>query len=140
MNGQSGATLSLAKQEFVSMLSRLSPGESRDFLDWIIEQHPALGSDEMTPQDVQGSLSNKFQQCVNAEQSLQSIIEDLRGRLPLSGVCGSEMMFRPEIGQVFNPYAKLRLLLVMCSWQECMEGRNRYSGTAYISSRNYPPP
>ena len=99
MNDQTGTSLSLAKQEFISLLSRLSPGESKDFCDWIIEQHSSFGSDE-TSHDMQDSLSNVFQHCVNAEQSLQSIIEDLRGRLPLSGICGSEIMFRPEIGQV----------------------------------------
>ena len=99
MNDQPSECLGHAKQAFISLLSKLSPGESKDFLDWIIEQHSSLKSDE-TSNDVQGSLSNAFQQCVHAEESLQSIIEDLRGRVPLSGVCGSEIMFKPEIGQV----------------------------------------
>ena len=100
MNDQPIESLGHAKQEFVSLLARLSPGESKDFFDWIIEQHSSLRNDE-TSHDVQGcQLSNAFQQCVNAEESLQSIIEDLRGRLPLSGICGSEMMFKPEIDQV----------------------------------------
>ena len=90
----------MAKQEFVSLLSRLSAGEGKDFLDWIIEQHLSLRSDEMSHKMDQGSLSNAFQECVQAEESLQHIIQDLRGQLPPSGICGSEVMFRPEIGEV----------------------------------------
>jgi hypothetical protein len=96
---QPSTSLGHAKQEFVSLLSELPAGESKDFLDWIIEQHSSLRSDEMS-QDVQGSLPSAFQQCVHAEESLQSIIEDLRGRFPVSGICSSEVMFKPEIGQV----------------------------------------
>ena len=99
MSDQPRTSIGHAKQEFVSLLAKLSPGESKDLFDWIIEQHSSLRSDEMS-QDVQGSVSSAFQQLVNAEESLQSIIEDLRGRFPLSGVCSSEIMFKPEIGQV----------------------------------------
>ena len=98
MNDQPCTSLGQAKQEFVSLLSKLSPDETKDLFDWIIEQHSSLRSDEMS-QDVQGSVSSAFQQCVNAEESLQSIIEDLRGQFPLSGVCSSEIIFKPEIGQ-----------------------------------------
>lgn len=100
-NQTSSATLSIAKQEFVSLLSRLPPAESKDFLDWIIEQHSSLRSDETMPLDSkENRLSNAYQHCVFGEESLQAIIGDLRERLPLSGICGSETMFKPEIGQV----------------------------------------
>ncbi|XP_028398716.1 uncharacterized protein LOC114522268 [Dendronephthya gigantea] len=94
------ATLSIAKQQFVSLLSSLPPAESKDFLDWIIEQHSLLRSDETMPHDShKNCLSNAYQHCVSGEETLQAIIEDLRGRLPLSGICSSETMFKPEIGQ-----------------------------------------
>ena len=100
MNDESSTSLALAKQEFVSLLSRLAPAEGKDFLDWIVEQHSSLRSDDEISQDSQSSLSSVFQQCVNAEESLQSIIGDLRERLPLSGISASEMMLKPEVGQV----------------------------------------
>lgn len=99
MNDHRSASLDVAKQEFVLLLSRLTPDESKDFFQWIMEQHSSLRSDQ-TSHNKQASLSSTFQECVNAEQSLQSIIEDLRGQLPISGICGSETMLKPEIGQV----------------------------------------
>lgn len=91
--------LNLAKQQFLSLLSNLHPGECKDFLDWIIEQHSSLKNDN-APQDIQVSLSNAFQECVHAEESLKSIIQDLRLRLPLNGICSSENMLIPKTGQV----------------------------------------
>lgn len=94
MNPTQDGILTIAKQEFVSLLDKFPPSECKDFLDWIVEQHAGLKS------KANSHLSDAFQQCIYAEQSLESIIQDLRIRLPLSGACHSEITFMPDIGQV----------------------------------------
>ncbi|XP_046849865.1 uncharacterized protein LOC124443418 [Xenia sp. Carnegie-2017] len=96
---QSGKNLWVAKQKFVSLLSTLSTGDDKDFLDWVIEQYSMLLTGDGSYAYGNKSMAPFYQEYLNGEQKLLSIKEDLCSQLPFDGSCSSETVYQPEVGK-----------------------------------------
>ena len=109
---QSGINLRVAKQKFVSLLSTLSTGDDKDFLDWVIEQYSMLLTGDGSYACGNKSIAPFYEEYLNGEQKLLSIKEDLCSQLPIDGSCSSETVYQPEVGKVKNCFVLFIHLII----------------------------
>lgn len=95
------SSLEVAKSSFLSILSRVDPGESANFVEWVIHHCSNITTNGDTVNTTNDTVTT------SAERKLRKIVKDIKKRVPLQGIVASENICHPEIGKVMYGYQSI---------------------------------